>query len=1135
MALGNTVDVRIGATLAPSFSDAFFNAERTADRLGAAVTRMDRDLRNVRGFRELQHEVGRASQTFQEAQRDLANLERRVESGERQTDELVDAWVDAEQRVESARGELDALGREMEEARRSTDQFDRSTEGLGRTQSNLERQLEQTRRAQARYNTTMEEANRLKTKSRNLGMAAAGTAAVAYGMGRAIAAPIRVGLDFEQATADVTAIAQDPGSFGNLEEAHKALEERMMSLGKDTAFKAEEVAAAAKYLSVAGFNVSETVAALPATLDLAIAGDMDVGATADIMSNIMQPFNIQAEESARVADVMAQAITTANTDIRQLGDAMKYVAPVANEAGMSMEQTTAAIAMLSNSGIQASKAGTALRAMLNRLADPKGDGGKIIAKLGVEVQDESGDMRNPFDVMREMSEQMEEDGLGSRERLANLSKVFGQQAMAGASILMREAEERGEDVSSALNDYIDSLYSVSSAEGSGVASRMAEKRLDTLSGDWEKFTGAVDEAFNKMYKGVKPVLRGVAQWLGRATDGVIAWMDAHPGLTKALTITAVAVTGLTASAAVFLGVASAVYAVKWMWVKANAALGLSVGATATKVGMWSLITAKANLVATAASTRMKSLAAWYTVTNATLLTTINRVRVATAAWVAQNLTVTALAAKMRALGAATAVYAATGVGKIKGVGVAIAASATNALTAIRGLTAAKVVSGLGAGMRGIGAALLIPIGGLKALAAAAWGFVVSNPLGWIIGAVAAVGFAVYKYWEPIKAFASGVWESVSEAFKPVVTQLKPVAELFGHIGSAVSTVIGAFLDLVAPVDASTESLDRAQQMGRTVGRVIGLIAKPFEVIAWVIGQTAEMINWVIERLDVLADKFGWVSKIGDALSTATNAMTGGFLGETIQERGRRRDQEEEEAERRAERQWSDGTVRRRPINNVINIEDFRPPNHVEQRESLPTKLVAESTKPVAEKPLIFRPKETVEKETQIERETKETRETTETQAPPTDEGTVRGYETPTTHVNVPETRPPNVNVAAPAAQAAPSNVINMPRQESPNVNVDAQASTPTVNVAQPPQEQVRPAAPVVDLASVRDKLEEVGTRITDAITATAMLANSLPQRTTRIDQILIEVNGAESPRETADAIIARYNEEMLMVERELVD
>ena len=138
-----------------------------------------------------------------------------------------------------------------------------------------------------------------------------------------------------------------------------ALRAQARKLGADTMFSATEAAEGQAFLGMAGFDAKQIQAAMPGLLDMAKAGDTDLGRTADIGSNILGGFGLAAEEMSRVSDVLTQTMTTSNVTLEMLGETMKYVAPQARAAGASLEEMAAMTGLLGNVGIQSSQAGTA--------------------------------------------------------------------------------------------------------------------------------------------------------------------------------------------------------------------------------------------------------------------------------------------------------------------------------------------------------------------------------------------------------------------------------------------------------------------------------------------------------------------------------------------------------------------------------------------------------------------------------------------------------------------------------------------------------------------------------------------------------------------------------------------------------
>lgn len=157
---------------------------------------------------------------------------------------------------------------------------------------------------------------------------------------------LKIGGDFEEQMSRVKAIS---GATG---DAFEALREQAIDLGASTAFSAKEAADGMENLASAGFTATEIMEAMPGLLDLAAVSGGDVGMAAEYASSTLRGFNIAAEDAGHVADVFARAAADTNAEVVDMGYAMKYVAPVANAMGISLEETAAAIGIMSDAGIK---------------------------------------------------------------------------------------------------------------------------------------------------------------------------------------------------------------------------------------------------------------------------------------------------------------------------------------------------------------------------------------------------------------------------------------------------------------------------------------------------------------------------------------------------------------------------------------------------------------------------------------------------------------------------------------------------------------------------------------------------------------------------------------------------------------
>ena len=202
---------------------------------------------------------------------------------------------------------------------------------------------------------------------------------LALGGGFIVTRAIRDIANFEQAMSTVRAIS------AATETQFVALRTEAQRLGATTRFTGRQAAEGMLFLARAGFDTQQILEAIPGTLRLAQAGAINLGRAADIATNILTGFRQETQETSRVVDIMAFVVNSSNTNMEELGDAMKFVAPVAAGLNVSIEEASAAIGALSNNGLKASLAGTGLRRVLAGLESPTSQASKIMRELGVNA------------------------------------------------------------------------------------------------------------------------------------------------------------------------------------------------------------------------------------------------------------------------------------------------------------------------------------------------------------------------------------------------------------------------------------------------------------------------------------------------------------------------------------------------------------------------------------------------------------------------------------------------------------------------------------------------------------------------------------------------------------------------------
>lgn len=294
---------------------------------------------------------------------------------------------------------------------------------------------------------------------------------------------------FESAMARVKALTNaSEGDFASLSaEAQR--------LGATTVYSASEAAKAMGVFALAGYKTHDIIKATGPALQLAAAGQMDLAQAADISMKVMSGMGIATEDLGGTIDVLAKAMTTANTDLIMLGEAFKYVGPVARSAGMSLEETTAAIQVLSDAGIQADMAGTTLRGAILSLTSPSEEARKALKKMGVEVMDAKGDFRGLTAIIADMEEALK--GVGSGERLQLIGDIFANRQATGIATLI----DRG------AGELRTKTADLGTAGQEGTSGRIAKTQLDTLYGAWKLLESAVEGVAITIGAELMPMLR----------------------------------------------------------------------------------------------------------------------------------------------------------------------------------------------------------------------------------------------------------------------------------------------------------------------------------------------------------------------------------------------------------------------------------------------------------------------------------------------------------------------------------------------------------------------------------------------------------------------------------------------------
>lgn len=336
----------------------------------------------------------------------------------------------------------------------------------------------------------------------------------------AVRSSVRVMADFEETFAQVRGIIGATADASvDLGVTFERLGQQARDLGATTRFSATEAAEAQLFLARAGLTSNQILSELPATLDLAAAGTLGLGEAADIASNVLSTFGKQGLDLAKIGDTLVATANRTNTDVRQLGEAFKFVGASAAALEQDLDQVSAFIGVLGNSGIQASLAGTTLNATINALLKPTSAAKEEFAKLGEQLGLTAEDFIPSAD--RSLADIIETIGEAELST-ARLAEVFGRtQATRGALIgiqnieLIKELEQR-----------------IKAARGE--MATLSAIMNDTLAGAFRSLKSAVQEGILQIGEGgFGGALRGVVDSLTDAIRVLTGFEDKVSGNAEA--------------------------------------------------------------------------------------------------------------------------------------------------------------------------------------------------------------------------------------------------------------------------------------------------------------------------------------------------------------------------------------------------------------------------------------------------------------------------------------------------------------------------------------------------------------------------------------------------------------------------
>lgn len=354
----------------------------------------------------------------------------------------------------------------------------------------------------------------------------------------AIGSSFSQAMEYQNTMRTTQAILQN-GTESYSQSAFRNMEATVRNVGVKTKFSAPEVASAARFLAMAGYDIDAINASIRPIADLALIGDSDLGETADKMTNIMTTFGIKPDQMRGAANIMATTATRSNTDLMMLAESAKYGGGVAQMYGRNdpnlFADTMALFGVMGNAGIQASSAGTALRMMYQNVFKPNKNQKKVLemmkSEYGISTLNEDGSYRAMSSILTEMAQRIPENEMA--EIVGNLFRITAQPGAAAALLAaaggdQTAAQEIGagiEVMSSKMSSKagLSSLVSLMLANresiNGNISGAIAEEKQNTITGLLAQvtstFTEGIVQAFEQRQGGFEGMLKGLRDYLAK--------------------------------------------------------------------------------------------------------------------------------------------------------------------------------------------------------------------------------------------------------------------------------------------------------------------------------------------------------------------------------------------------------------------------------------------------------------------------------------------------------------------------------------------------------------------------------------------------------------------------------------------
>ncbi|EFH7833392.1 phage tail tape measure protein [Escherichia coli] len=491
----------------------------------------------IDGFRKTSTQLAVTGQALEKAKREAEELATQFKNTERPTRAQAQVLESAKRAADGLQVKYNSLTESVKRQQRELGAVGINTRNLANDERGLKNRISETtaqlnrqREALAKVSAQQAHLNRVKERYKSGkeiagNMAAAGAAGVGIATAGTMAGVklLMPGYDFAQKNSELQAVL----GVDKQSPEMQALRKQARQLGDNTAASADDAASAQIIIAKGGGDAAAIAAMTPVTLNLSLANRKTMEENAQLLMGTKAAFQLSNDAAAHIGDVLSTTMNKTTADFQGLSDSLSYLAPVAKNAGVSLEQAAAITGTLHDNNIRGSMAGTGGAAVITRLQAPTGKAYDALKELGVKTSDSKGNTRPLFTILKEMQASFKRNNLGTSQKAEYVKTIFGEEAMKSASVLM----------AAAASGKLDKL-TATIKDSDGKTEELVKVMQDNLGGDFKEFQSAYEAVGTDLYDQQDSSLRQLTQTATRYVLKLDDWIKDNKELAETIGIIA---------------------------------------------------------------------------------------------------------------------------------------------------------------------------------------------------------------------------------------------------------------------------------------------------------------------------------------------------------------------------------------------------------------------------------------------------------------------------------------------------------------------------------------------------------------------------------------------------------------------